>query len=121
MEKRKLFGCDWKDETLVVNEKEGIIVKWIYRMVSEYSGNPPDFLIQKVIARYRDEGEEITPEEAKEEITLNMVQSYITAELNIRMRQYKDMQGTPEQIQQFLDVQLDETLLASMEEEYKNT
>ena len=56
MEKRKLFGYDWKDETLVVNEKEGIIVKWIYRMVSEYSGNPPDFLIQKVIARYRDEG-----------------------------------------------------------------
>ena len=50
-----------------------------------------------------------------------MVQSYITAELNIRMRQYKDMQGTPEQIQQFLDVQLDETLLASMEKEYKNT
>lgn len=121
MGRNALFGYKRQDDgALVVDEKEASIVRWIYKMIAEYSDNPPDFLIKEVIARYEDEDMEITPEEAKEKISLYMIQRYIAAELNIRMHQYEDMQGEPEQIiQHFLDVQLDETLLAAVEDEYR--
>lgn len=120
MGRNALFGYKRQDDgTLVVDEKEASVVRWIYKMIAEYSDNLPDFLIKEVIARYEDEDMEITPEEAKEKISLYMIQRYISTELNIRMRQYEDMQGEPEQIQHFLDVRLDETLLATVEDEYR--
>lgn len=120
MGRNALFGYKRQDDgTLVVDEKEASIVRWIYKMIAEYSDNPPDFLIKEVIAGYEDEDMEIIPEEAKEKVSLYMIQRYIAAEINIRMRQYEDMQGEPEQIQHFLDVQLDETLLVAVEDEYR--
>jgi len=34
---------------LVNNEKESSIVKWIYSKVSEYTDNPPDYLIRETM------------------------------------------------------------------------
>lgn len=115
MDRNAPFGYEWKDRKLTVNEKESSIVKWIVRMLLEYDDNPPDFLIQKVIDS---SDKELSFEEAKEKVSFSMVQRYVVAELKMRMQQYDHMQGTPEKIQHFLDIPLNQKLLAAVERNY---
>ncbi|WP_461614384.1 hypothetical protein [Clostridium sp. Marseille-QA1073] len=110
-----LFGYEWKAEELVINEKNASIVRWLYKMALEYMDNPPDFLIKEIMDNSE---EKLSYDEAKERVTLTIVERYITAELNLRMEQYEN--NRQEDIQEFLRKPLDKELLTAVEGKYKS-
>ena len=77
-----LLGYDYVDGKLVINEDEAKIVKYLYVKLEEYTENPPQELVEHVLERAREDGEELTYEEAKERVTLSAILEYITREMN---------------------------------------
>lgn len=113
MNKKATFGYEWKNGELVINEKESNIIKWIYSKVSEYTDNPPDYLIREAM-EYSDE--ELTYEEAKKKVSLSKILPYVTAELNVRIKEFEI--GQADDIQKFLESELDSEMNAAIEKEY---
>lgn len=117
MNRKAPFGFDGKDGALVINEEESRIIKWIYRMLLEYHDNPPDFLIREVMDN---SDEKLSHKEAKEKVSFSMVERYVLAELKLRIQQHDNKQGALNEIQDFLEIQLNKELLAAVEKMYKS-
>ena len=113
MNKKATFGYEWKNGELVINEKESSIVKWIYSKVSEYTDNPPDYLIRETM-EYSEE--ELTYDEARKKVSLSKILPYVTAELNVRIKEFEIRQA--DDIQKFLESELDSEMTAALEKEY---
>ena len=110
MSKDAVFGYEWRDGELVVNEKEQAIVKWINKKLVEYSDNPPKYLIKEIMDHSE---KKLSTQEACKKISLSQIEIYLLAELNVRMRKFK------KQHEDFLEIQLDEELQADVEKEYR--
>lgn len=115
MNKKAAFGYEWKNGELVINEKESSIVKWIYSKVSEYTDNPPDYLIRETM-EYSEE--ELTYDEAKKKVSLSKILPFVTAELNVRIKEFEIRHAEPNDIQKFLESELDSEMTAALEKEY---
>lgn len=79
---KNLLGYDYVDGKLVINEDEAKIVKYLYAKLEEYTENPPQELVERVLVKAREDGEELTYEEAKERVTHSAILEYITREMN---------------------------------------
>ena len=80
---KNLLGYDYVDGKLVINEDEAKIVKYLYTKLEEYTENPPQELVERVLEIAREKGEELTYEEAKERVTYGAILKYITKEMNL--------------------------------------
>ena len=54
---------------------------YMLKKTKEYYDNPPASLVEDVIAAYRAQGEEISPEVARERVSLLNIQRYIKQEM----------------------------------------
>lgn len=79
---KNVFGYDYVDGKLVVNDNEAKIIKFTYDKVEEYKANPPEVLVNAVLENARVCGEVITYEEAKGKVSFSAILEYITNELN---------------------------------------
>ncbi len=119
------FGYDSKEEAIVVNEKETANIKWIYEMVKRYCDSPPDLLINEIIERSKDNPyykKELSCEEAKEKVSLDMVKKYVVTELNFRMKYYETnkRKDTLDEFQEFLGKPVDKECIAEIEQQYRS-
>jgi hypothetical protein len=76
------FGYEFIAGKLVSKEEEAKILKHIFDKQIEYTDNPPEELVRRVIEIYEDRGEEIKYEDAKKEISYSDILLYLTKEMN---------------------------------------
>jgi len=77
----KVFGYDFIDGKLVVNEQEAEVVRFVFQKHEEYMEEPPEELVRNVIEEYEADGKEITFEEAKKEVKYDQILDYIAREV----------------------------------------
>jgi len=86
-----LFGYEVVNGKLVINREESIVVKWIFERFLLYLENPPEELVKTALKRARSQGisiREISFEEAKSLVTVNLVKEYMVRELSLKELYY---------------------------------
>lgn len=76
------FGYDLVNGELVINEDEAKSIKYAYAKQEEYTDNPPQELVDRVLEIARERGEKLTYEEAKERVSYSDILDYIVREIN---------------------------------------
>lgn len=84
-----LFGYENVDGKATVNNREAEIVRYIYDKYHEYTNNPPDVLIQEVIAEAEDVEEILDAAEIKARASLKII-PYLAKEVNEKWPNFKE-------------------------------
>lgn len=84
-----LFGYDNVDGKAIVNNGEAEIVRYIYDKYHEYTNNPPDVLIQEVIADADAIGETLDDAEIMDRAALKVI-PYLSKEVNEKWSNFKE-------------------------------
>ena len=79
---KNLLGYDYVNGSLVINEDEAKIVKFVFARVKEYTDHPPKELVEVVLAIAQEKGEILTYEEAEKRVSYSAILDYIARELN---------------------------------------
>lgn len=88
IDKETVFGYDMQDGKLVVNPTEAEIVKYTFGKIGEYSTNPPAELVDEVISNKKEDGEEISYEEAKEMVSFTRIMDTVEGEIVAKWGEY---------------------------------
>lgn len=121
-----LFGYKNVDGEAIVNKEETEIVRYVYDKYHEYTSNPPDILIQEVIAEAKDIGEVLTEEEIKARARLKVIH-YLTKEVNEKWPTFKERtshicfmsrcNATTSKLESFVDIDLWRQVQEKLKEE----
>lgn len=85
------YGYKLEDGRLVVDEISAENVKFFFGKQCEYAENPPAELVEAVIEEYQcSRGEKLSYEEAKLHVTNDAKRQYLSEELNIKNRVFKE-------------------------------
>lgn len=85
------YGYKLEDGRLVVDEIPAENVKFFFGKQCEYAENPPAELVEAVIEEYQcSQGEKLSYEEAKLHVTNDAKHQYLSEELNIKNRIFKE-------------------------------
>lgn len=76
-----IFGYTLVDNKLVPHPIESDIVKYSFERVVAYTENPPEVLVQEVLACAAESNEVLTYEEAKQRVTLSAIEEYVIKEI----------------------------------------
>ena len=83
---RKLFRNNNAKDKSIPDKNDSEIVLYVFDKFNEYTENPPQELVQSIIYTYRDEGKEISYEDAKALVPYEAIKRYISNEVNIKFK-----------------------------------
>ena len=83
---RKLFRNNIAKDNSIPDKDDSEIVLYVFDKFNEYTENPPKELVQSIIYTYRDEGKEISYEDAKALVPYEAIKRYISNEVNIKFK-----------------------------------
>lgn len=106
---RCIYGYKKVDGKLLVDEIEAENVKWIFRMILQYTEHPPVSLVEAVIESAAAQGDTITYEDAEKRVSYDAILHYMGRELNLRNKVFAhESTKTPKTLQEILTLSLKE-------------
>ena len=83
------YESETRDGETQINESKNAVYQWMLDAANRYSADVPQAVLEEIQSHYlREEDCVITMEEAARKVTSDMIEKYIAAELNFRLKDF---------------------------------